>query len=201
MSFLRKKLFKKKTSEKPVIIVSGLPRSGTSMMMRMLEAGGIKVVTDNFRKADLDNPKGYYEFEKVKKIKEDASWIDACRGKVVKMVSMLLYDLPDDRTYKVVFMKRKMEEILQSQQKMLDRLKKESVDSDQKMAERYEKHLKEIDNWLEKKSNIEVLYVHYNEVIEDPQRNIERLNVFFENTLQIDNMKSVIDRNLYRQRK
>ena len=90
-------------------------------MMKMLEAGGMDVVVDHIRKADEDNPLGYYEFEKVKRIKEDASWLDDTRGKVFKMVSMLLYDLPADRQYRVIFMKRKMAEMLASQRRMLDR--------------------------------------------------------------------------------
>ena len=85
-------------------IVSGLPRSGTSLMMQMLDSGGMEVVTDNIRTADVDNPKGYYEFERVKKIKEDSSWLKDTRGKVFKMVSMLLYDLPSDEEYKIIFM-------------------------------------------------------------------------------------------------
>ena len=102
-----------------ITIVSGLPRSGTSMMMRMLEAGGMEVVTDNIRKANGDNPHGYFEFEKVKKIKEDSSWLDETFGKVFKMVSMLLYELPSDKNYKIIFMKRNMKEIMASQRIML----------------------------------------------------------------------------------
>jgi hypothetical protein len=83
-----------------VNIVSGLPRSGTSMMMKMLEAGGMEALTDNIRKADIDNPKGYYEFERVKQIKEDQAWLDDAKGRAVKMVSMLLLDLPEGYNYK-----------------------------------------------------------------------------------------------------
>ena len=100
-----------------VNIVSGLPRSGTSMMMKMLEAGGIEPLIDHIRKADIDNPKGYYEFERVKQIKEDQEWLDDAVGKVVKMVSMLLLDLPPGYNYKIVFTRREMKEILASQRK------------------------------------------------------------------------------------
>ena len=89
------------------VIVSGLPRSGTSMMMRVLEAGGMEVAVDNVRRADEDNPRGYYEFEQVKNIRQDKSWFNGLQGRAVKMVSMLLYDLPADKRYKIVFMKRK----------------------------------------------------------------------------------------------
>src|SRR5512143_2182608 len=103
------------------VIVSGLPRSGTSMMMRVLEAGGMEVAVDNVRRADEDNPRGYYEFEQVKNIRQDKSWFNGLQGRAVKMVSMLLYDLPADKRYKIVFMKRNMQEILSSQRIMLDR--------------------------------------------------------------------------------
>src|SRR5438045_2458230 len=95
-----------------IIIVSGLPRSGTSLMMQMLENGGVDVVTDNVRTADADNPRGYYEFEPVKKIKQDTSWLPATRGKAFKMVSQLLYHLPPSERYRVLFMERDLDEML-----------------------------------------------------------------------------------------
>src|SRR5437899_6081528 len=97
-----------------IVIVSGLPRSGTSLMMQMLDNGGVAVVTDNLRTADTDNPRGYYEFEQVKKIKQDASWLPGTRGKAFKMVSQLLYDLPPDEKYRVIFMQRNLDEVLLS---------------------------------------------------------------------------------------
>ena len=105
-----------------IIIVSGLPRCGTSLMMQMLVQGGFEAVTDHIRAADTDNPRGYYELEKVKKLKEDASWLPETRGKVVKMVSQLLFDLPAGERYRVIFMQRDLDEMLASQEKMLERL-------------------------------------------------------------------------------
>src|SRR6266513_5601629 len=99
-----------------IIIVSGLPRSGTSLMMQMLDNGGIEVVTDNMRTADTDNPRGYYEFEKVKKIKQDVSWLPETRGKAFKMVSQLLYDLPPGERYRIIFMERDFDEMMLSQE-------------------------------------------------------------------------------------
>src|SRR5262245_36404912 len=98
-----------------IIVVSGLPRSGTSLMMQMLDGGGIEVVTDNVRTADTDNPRGYYELEKVKRIKHDASWLPETRGKAFKMVSQLLYDLPPTECYRIIFMERDFDEMLLSQ--------------------------------------------------------------------------------------
>src|SRR5688572_29274329 len=90
----------------PIVVVSGLPRSGTSMAMKMLEAGGLVVVTDNVRTADDDNPRGYYEDERVKDLARDANrtWLRDARGKAIKIISFLLKDLPPDNNYKVLFM-------------------------------------------------------------------------------------------------
>lgn len=186
---------------KVITIVSGLPRSGTSMMMKMLEAGGMEAVVDNIRKADEDNPKGYYEFEKVKKIKEDISWIDGIEGKLVKMVSMLLYDLPSDRKYKVIFMKRKMEEILASQKVMLERRNSKDNIDDEKMEKLFGKHLKDIEKWLNEQGNIEVCYITYSDVIPHPNENAQRVNEFMDNELDVKKMVEVVDKSLHRQRK
>src|SRR4051794_24782005 len=105
-----------------IVIVAGLPRSGTSLMCQMLDNGGVEVVTDSIRTPDTDNPRGYFELEKVKRIKADASWLPEARGKAFKMVSQLLYDLPSTERYRVIFMRRDLDEVLVSQEKMLERL-------------------------------------------------------------------------------
>ena len=184
-----------------ILIVSGLPRCGTSMMMKMLEAGGIEPVVDNIRKSDEDNPRGYYEFEKVKKIDKDASWLGETRGKVFKMVSMLLYHLPAGYRYKVIFMKRRMEEMLASQKKMLERKGVQPKQSDGQMTRLYGDHLMDIEKWLQGRKDIEVLYVHYNEVLSDPASNAKRVHEFLGDPLNEDEMVRVIDPSLYRQRK
>jgi hypothetical protein len=168
----------------------------------MLEAGGMPVLTDNIRKPDADNPKGYYEFEQVKKITKDTAWVAECRGKAVKMVSMLLYHLPKEMNYKVIFMRRKMEEVLASQRIMLGRQgKKIESKRDAKMYELFEKHLKEIDTWMAKQQNIDVLYIDYNEAIRDPVGNAEKVKGFLGEELDVDKMAGVIDLTLYRQKK
>jgi hypothetical protein len=184
-----------------VYIVSGLPRSGTSMMMKMLEAGGIKPLTDRVRTADEDNPKGYYEFERVKQIEHDQDWLPKARGKAVKMVSALLKHLPADYRYRIVFMQRHMEEILASQQRMLVR-RGEPTDrvSDEKMAALFERHLREVEDWLARQPNVEVLYIHYSDVLADPAAASERINRFFGGSLDAVAMASVVDPELYRQR-
>ncbi|MDZ7290466.1 MAG: sulfotransferase [candidate division KSB1 bacterium] len=185
-----------------VTIVSGLPRSGTSMMMRMLAAGGMPVVTDNIRAADEDNPKGYYEFEKVKQIPHDKSWLVETKGKAIKMVSELLRHLPPDYNYKIIFMRRKMEEILASQRQMLIR-KGKPVDTidDEKLKDLFSRHLEEIEAWLAQQPNMAVIYVHYSEVLANPWEQATRISSFLANQLDVDKMIGVVDQTLYRQRK
>ena len=201
MKAVFRNIFGKKRKGEPITIVSGLPRSGTSMMMRMLGAGGISAVTDNIREADDDNPRGYYEFEKVKQIKEDSSWLEECRGKAVKMVSALLYHLPGDKNYKVIFMRREMKEVLTSQRKMLQRLDREGADvSEEEIKEKYEKHLLKLEGWLARQANIDVVYVSYNEVINHPEENARLVDSFLGGRLNIEEMTKVVDQSLYRQR-
>jgi hypothetical protein len=185
-----------------VTIVSGLPRSGTSMMMKMLEAGGLEPLTDNIRTADEDNPKGYYEFERVKDLEKDTEWLEGAKGRVVKVISMLLRHLPAGHRYKVVFMRRKMEEILASQRKMLIR-RGESPDrvSDEKMAQMFEKHLAKVEEWLAAQPNVDVLYVHYNDVLGDAAACAVRVNEFLGSSLDERKMAGVVDEALYRQRR
>src|SRR6266852_3321230 len=141
-----------------IIIVSGLPRSGTSLMMQMLEEGGVEIVTDNIRTADTVNPRGYYEFEKVKKIKQDASWLPQTRGKAFKMVSQLLYDLPPSERYRIIFMERDLEEMLLSQEKMLERLGRSAAPREA-MKRSYTLHLERLHAWLRQQPHLEVLCV------------------------------------------
>ena len=160
-----------------IIIVSGLPRSGTSLMMQMLDNGGVTVVTDNIRTADTDNPRGYYEFEKVKKIKEDVSWLPATRGKAFKMVSQLLYELPPTEKYRVIFMERDLDEMIRSQEKMLTRLGKPAAPADA-IKQHFTRHLEKLRSWLAEQRNFEVLYVQYKEVVEHPAFQAVRISEF-----------------------
>jgi hypothetical protein len=171
------------------------------MMMRMLEAGGMPVLTDNLRIADEDNPRGYYEFEPVKQIMRDASWLEDAKGSVVKMVAALLKHLPPEYTYRVVFMRRKVEEVLASQRTMLLR-RGEPTDqvSDDRMAQLYQKHVRRIEAWLSEQPNIEVLYVDYGQVLADPRSEARRINLFFENALDEAGMAAVVEPALHRQR-
>ena len=186
---------------KYVTIVSGLPRSGTSMMMAMLQAGGLEVLTDEVRKADEDNPRGYFEFERVKQVKEDRSWLPGALGKVVKMISALLDKLPSDHHYKVVFMERNIDEVLASQNQMLVRRGEPTDAVDDEMRMLFRKHLRQIGEWLEEQSNFDVLYVSYNDTLQRPRENVEKINGFLGGSLDVDQMVAVVDRKLYRQRR
>lgn len=185
------------------IVVSGLPRSGTSMMMKMLEAGGQVILTDNLREADANNPNGYYEFERVKKLKDgDFGWIADSKGKVVKIVTGLIMYLPSDYKYKIIFMQRAMNEVLSSQKKMLGRLGKEDDKiADDKMAKIYQEHLKQVNAWIAKQPNIEVLYVNYNDMIDAPFASLTNVNGFLGGEMDVDVMAGVINKDLYRERK
>lgn len=185
-----------------VVVVSGLPRSGTSMMMKMMEAGGLELLTDHQRTADENNPKGYYEFERVKKLKDgDTGWVVEARGKVVKVITALLEYLPTSETYQIIFMRRDMGEILASQKRMLQRDGKpdDGVD-DATMTELYEKHLAKVFNWISKQDNIQMLEVSYNDTLESPEENVQKLNHFLGGGLDTSRMMGVVDRNLYRER-
>ena len=200
MKKLLQKLF---PTKKPIYVVSGLPRSGTSMMMKMLEAGGIDPLTDKIRTADEDNPKGYYEFERVKKLdKGDTAWVAEARGKSVKVISALLKHLPNDYQYKVIFMRRKTEEILASQKQMLIR-RGEPTDrvSDEELASYFAKHLQTTERWLKAQNNVDVLYVSYNEVMENPTEPAEKVNAFLGGILDTKAMTNMVDPKLYRQKK
>ncbi len=183
----------------PIIIVSGLPRSGTSLMMQMLVNGGVEVVTDGIRAADTDNPRGYFEFERVKKIKQDALWLAAMRGKAVKMVSQLLYDLPRIEAYRILFMERDLEEVLVSQEKMLERLGR-PVAPRADMRRAFTLHLERLHEWLGRQPHMAVLRVPYYEVVERPEEYAGRVQEFLGVPLDIGKMVQAVDPSLYRNR-
>ncbi|HWN66116.1 MAG TPA: sulfotransferase domain-containing protein [Haliangium sp.] len=188
-----------------VYIVSGLPRSGTSMMMQMLHRGGLPVLTDAIRSADEDNPRGYFELERVKQTKDDPSWLDEAQGKVVKLISRLLLELPapapDRVRYKVIFMRRDLDEVLRSQKKMLERRGEDTTQDDEQIKELFVAHLEEIETWLRGRSDIDVLFVSYGRMVTDPRPGAERINRFLDGVLDIEAMLSEVDPDLYRNRK
>jgi hypothetical protein len=188
--------------EKTITIVSGLPRSGTSMMMKMLEAGGMSVLTDGVRTADEDNPQGYYEFERVKQIERDTEWLEDARGKAVKMIAALLRHLPPDYDYEIVFMRRDIREVLASQRRMLvHRGETPDAVSDARMAELFKRHLKQVESWLAEQSNVSVLFIDHGYVLAEPEKQARRVSEFLTYPLDAQAMAAVVDRTLYRQRR
>jgi hypothetical protein len=190
------------TTPRPIVVVSGLPRSGTSMMMKMLAAGGIPPLTDELRAADKDNPKGYYEFERVKQLdKGDVDWLYLAHGKAVKVISLLLHHLPRDHAYQVVFLRRSVEEVVASQRKMLVH-RGEDADAvdDTQMTALLQKHVQYVEQWLARQPNVEVLYVHYGDMVADPLSQIGRVTRFLGRDLDQAAMARVVDPDLYRNR-
>jgi hypothetical protein len=186
----------------PITVVSGLPRSGTSMMMKMLEAGGLLLLIDNLRTPDADNPAGYYEFEPVKKIdKGDFTWLANAQGKGLKVIAALLRHLPSAYTYQIIFMRREMSEVLASQRQMiLNRGEDPNKIDDAKMAQLFERHLAKVMSWIDRQPNIRKLDVNYNQLLKDPRPQVEQINQFLGNILDLEGMLSVINPDLYRQR-
>lgn len=182
-----------------IVIVSGLPRSGTSLMMQMLHNSGMSALTDKIRAADIDNPQGYYEFEQVKRTRTDPSWVPNARGKVVKMVSSLLYDLPDTEIYRIVFMERDINEVLASQTKMLERLGQPATPVDQ-LKNSFAIHLKRLFAWLQNQPNIRVIQVSYNRLISEPDTECDAIAEFLDHQINVQQMLDVINPTLYRNR-
>ncbi len=187
----------------PIYVISGLPRSGTSMAMKMLDAGGLGTVVDGRRTADDDNPKGYFEDERVKHLHEDKdkSWVKEARGKVIKVISFLLKELPDENFYKVVFLRRDLDEVLASQNKMLVNRGEKSETPDERMKELYATHLQQVENLLSVRPNYEVLYLHYTSILKDPLENAKKMKAFLGLDLDVNAMAGVVDPDLYRNRK
>lgn len=186
-----------------IIVVSGLPRSGTSMMMSMLEAGGIETLTDNIRKADEDNTNGYYEFEKVKSLDKgaDKSWLEEAKGKAIKIISALLKELPPTCSYKVIFMNRNLDEVMMSQAKMLaHRNVPSNVEEDDRVKAHFQNHLRQTRKWLSVQSNFDVLELNYKDVLDDPVHSARTLTRFLEKDLSIEKMVAAVNKQLYRNR-
>lgn len=190
-------------NDSKITIVSGLPRSGTSMMMRMLEAGGIPIYTDAVRQADRDNPKGYYELEAVKALARGQSeFIHEARGKAIKVVSPLLRFLPQGERYRIILMRRKMEEILASQRKMLTNRSEPTRDmDDDKLAQIYERDLRHVEQWMSTQAGIEAIFINYNGLLIEPMAELRRLDDFLDETLDLDAMAAVVEPTLYRNRR
>jgi hypothetical protein len=184
-----------------ITVVSGLPRSGTSLMMQMLHAGGLPVLSDGQRTADENNQRGYFEYEPVKRLRSDRSWLPQARGKAVKIIHLLLRDLQLDGSlqYRIVFMQRPLDEVLSSQRAMLQREGKAGADP-ALLKKAFESQLAQLDTWLAAQACMRVMRVPYHRVMQEPQAVAEALNTFLGIELDTAAMARTVDPALHRQR-
>jgi tetratricopeptide (TPR) repeat protein len=180
-----------------IIIVSGLPRSGTSMMMQMLYAGGFQIMTDEKRHPDENNPLGYFEYEPVKRLASDSQWLNNANGKVVKIISQLLYFLPSNQRYKIIYMKRNLDEVVTSQQKMLGK-SKENISLS--VYESFKREYDKMKKWVKLRPNISLIEIDYLDVIENPVEECIKVNNFLGNKLEVEKMAAKPKPELYRNR-
>jgi hypothetical protein len=187
----------------PIVVVSGLPRSGTSMMMKMLDGGGLSAVTDGLRTADSDNPKGYFEVERIKDLEKetDKAYIAESRGKALKVISFLLKDLPPENFYQVVFMRRDLDEVIKSQDKMIENRKADDPTEAETLKEAYRNHIVSVRRMVRAAPNFELLEVNYREAIGNARAVAEQVNAFVGGRLDVQKMVEAVDPALYRNRK
>lgn len=199
-------LFRRLKYGEPIVVVSGLPRSGTSMAMKMLQAGGVPLLTDSVRPADESNPRGYFEFERVKALEQhaDVSWLPEARGKAVKIISFLLTWLPEVYDYRVVFMVRDIDEVITSQSRMLAvRGEPAQPPSTTPRATPavYAQHLQQVDRFISSRRCFRTLQIPYRSVVEHPTTEARRVAEFLGRRLELDRMAAAIDPSLYHNRR
>lgn len=183
-----------------ITVVSGLPRSGTSLMMQMLVAGGMPVLSDGERRPDLDNPRGYLEWEKIKQLPNQPGCIAEAEGKAVKVISQLLLSLPQGYEYFVVFLRRPIAEVLASQEQMLRHRGAIRKDNCSFLSMAFQKHLREVEQWLERTPRVKGIDVHYHDLLRQPRRVAQQLVECLGVPLDANAMAEQVDQGLYRQR-
>lgn len=179
-----------------IIVVTGLPRSGTSLMMQLLESAGVPILTDGLRKSDVSNPEGYYEFEAVKGIVRDNSFLKDAAGKAVKIVAPLPMFMDSSLSYRIIFMRREMDEVLRSQEKMLN---KDQSAEREKFKTLFEGHLSKTYAFIEKNS-IPSLDVHFKELVQNPEKVLEEWKKFLGLNTEMNVLMKVVKPDLYRNR-
>ena len=184
-----------------ITIVSGLPRSGTSLMMQMLAAGGMPLLTDLERKPDIDNPRGYCEWEPIRLLPKEPNRIDQAEGKAVKVISQLLLSLPRGRNYKLIFMERPLPEVLASQDEMLKRRGSVEVVDTALLTSAFHHHMREVVAWLEYRTDVPVCRVGYRKVLSDPTGSAKAVRDFLDIDLNAEAMALSVDPSLYRNRR
>ncbi len=186
-----------------LVVVTGLPRSGTSMFMQMLEAGGMNILTDGLREPDEDNPRGYLEFEPVKNLLKDSTWLLEGRGKVVKIVAPLLSALPAGLPCRIIFTERDLDEVLDSQERMLIRRKQDIVSTPERrqlLKNEYARTTVRVKAMLARRPGTQVLSVGYRDAVADAAAVAEKVNQFLGGGLDVEKMAASVDPSLHRNR-
>jgi hypothetical protein len=187
----------------PIVVVSGLPRSGTSMAMKMLAAGGMPILTDGIRQADESNPRGYYELEAVKELhtQQDTAWLDGAKGKAVKVVSFLLTWLPEGYNYRVVFMQRDLREVIASETTMLHKRGQQApTTTEEQTIAVYQQHLQKVERFLSSRDCFSIMKLSYRDALDRPEDAARTLRDFVGRSLNVEEMARVADPALYRNR-
>ena len=185
-----------------ITIVSGLPRSGTSLMMQMLAAGGVPILSDGERVPDADNPRGYCEWERIKQLPKDPACIAEAEGKAVKVISQLLFALPAGSDYQIIFMERPLPEVVASQAEMIRRRGTTGAPlPEAALIAGLRAHLNQVNAWLAQKPDIRVSRLDYHSVLRDPRAAAENVQIFLQRALDVESMARQVDQSLYRQRR
>jgi hypothetical protein len=184
-----------------ITIVSGLPRSGTSLMMQMLAAGGIPILSDGERMPDIDNPRGYCEWERIKQLPKEPGCIGEAEGKAVKVISQLLFALPAGRDYRIIFMERPLTEVVASQAAMIRRLGTAGPPlPSAALIAGLKAHLSQVNAWKTQRSEIEMMLLGYHTLLQDPSGTAQNVQTFLGRGLDVEGMAKQVDPTLYRQR-
>lgn len=184
-----------------ITVVSGLPRSGTSMMMQVLEAGGIAALTDGSRGADQDNPRGYYELDAARQIASDASFLNEAHGKALKLIHALVTKLPTGYHYRVLFLRRPIGQVLASQQKMLAHSgRRGAALAPEKLGPVFEKQVNETLALLSARSDVALFEVDYPQLVLAPAVAMADINAFLGGELNVDAMQHAVRHDLFRNR-
>ncbi len=182
-----------------VTVVSGLPRSGTSMMMRALASGGLAPLTDHLRQGDARNPHGYFEWEAVKTRDGYLGWMDQARGRAVKLVSRFIQYLPATHGYRVLFMHREIDAVIRSQRDMAEHHSGQAwgAREAQDLARLYREHVAEVLAWVRQRPNMQLLELDYQRVLQDPHGEFARVAAFLApQSLALAPMVATVDRGL-----
>lgn len=183
-----------------ITVISGVPRSGTSLVMQMLAAGGYPLLCDDARPPDVHNPRGYLEYAPVKALRRDTSWLPEARGRAVKVIHALASVLPEGFDYRLVLVRRDLHEVVASQEAMLPRPLEDGLGAE-RLVEIFSAQLAELDAWLAGQPHFRVLRLDYAALLTEPRAAAAELAAFLEGELDTEAMAAAVDPALYRQKR